>query len=59
MVKLVPEAIKQATGTTTGVVAFGHFFHVKTAHAQYASNKHGLKNYAGIMLDVLKGQLCS
>ena len=34
----VPEAIRQATSTTTGLNAFGHFFlssHMKTAHAQY------------------------
>ena len=39
VVNLVPEAIKQATSTTTELVAFGHFFlssHVETAHAQYA-----------------------
>ena len=31
-------AIRQATGTTTGLVAFGHFFlssHMEIAHAQY------------------------
>ena len=39
VVNLVPEAIRQATSTTTGLVAFGHFFlssHMETAHAQYA-----------------------
>ena len=41
VVNLVPEAIRQATSTTTELVAFGHFFlssHVEifTAHAQYA-----------------------